>query len=236
MIGVFTHFTVLNLPAFLYRRWNTECQQYLTSINHPINPLIQPYKNTPWRTYLPLCYLPLLTLDILLFSSSFIILYHFSNDIARISALIFTWLLLATSYIDFEHHILPDEITYTVLWLGLLLSKWNIYIDSGMAIMSSVIAYVALWLAAHLFTWLRKKEGLGQGDIKLFSALAAWVGVFNLPLVLLIAALSSIIFIILRKLFWHRPVSAAAAFGPFLAFAAWITLLWGDVMGALLIR
>src|SRR5207244_1312544 len=115
------------------------------------------------------------------------------------SALFFTWLLITSSFIDFEHQILPDELTYILLWLGLVCSCWNLYTYSTSAILGAIFAYLSLFIISFLFKLIRKKDGIGQGDLKLLAAIAAWTGVIYLPLILFLASLFSVIFILLRK-------------------------------------
>jgi leader peptidase (prepilin peptidase)/N-methyltransferase len=220
------HLTVTRLPDYLHHTWTLECYAFLKKM--PSNTSKLPHKKHSWRHYLPFFSLGFLTLDIVLLTSSCIVFYHFADPTTCVSALIFTWLLITSSFIDFEHHILPDEMTYSLLWLGLFFSCWPLYINPNMAILSTLIAYCSLFSLATLFKIIRKKDGLGQGDVKLFAALAAWTGMLSLPLLLLIASLSSLIFIVTRKIICGKNCSSPAAFGPFLAFAAWLILLWGS--------
>lgn len=230
--GIFIHFTVIHLPCYLHRSWKGECIAYLQDLNYSVaakaNATPLPLLKKKLRHYLPFFSLRLLGTDIALLVSSLIIFYHFNTYLEWGSCLLFTWLLIANSTIDFEHQILPDQISYTILWLGLACSCLNIHTSPFVAISGAIIAYLFLFTVSHLFKLIRKKDGLGQGDTKLFAAIATWTGVSTLPLILLIACLCALLFILLRKLFYGEKYSMPAAFGPYLAFAGWLILLWGD--------
>ena len=231
IVGIVIHILVAQLPAILHRSWAQECIAYLQSIHQSkADDLITQevsLTHLKWWRYLPFFSARLLTLDIVLFASSLLIFYHFDGYLYWGSALLFTWILISSSFIDFEHQILPDELTYILLWLGLLCSCWNLYTYSTSAISGALAAYLSLFTISFLFKFIRKKEGIGQGDLKLFAAIAAWTGAIYLPLILFLASLSSVIFILLRKLITKKPCSDPAPFGPFLAFSGWLILLWG---------
>ncbi|MES2205055.1 MAG: A24 family peptidase [Pseudomonadota bacterium] len=226
--GILIHILVTQLPVFLQRSWEQECMTYFDGLN--ISKIQE--KKLQWWHYVPFCSMRFLTLDIILLSSALFIFYHFEGYLYWASALLFTWLLITSSFIDFEHQILPDELTYTLLWLGLICSCWHMYIYSARAIFGAIFgaifAYLSLFIISFLFKLIRKKEGIGQGDFKLFAAIGAWTGVIYLPLILFLASLSSVIFILLRKVIAKKPCSSPAPFGPFLALAGWCVLLWGS--------
>jgi leader peptidase (prepilin peptidase)/N-methyltransferase len=157
--------------------------------------------------------------------------FGFSWDTA--AALILTWALIALSVIDYDHHLLPDSITLPLLWLGLVLSLFNIFANSHDAIIGALAGYLSLWGVYWLFKLLTGKEGMGYGDFKLLAALGAWAGwAFLLPIVLLsslVGAAVGIALILLRG----RDRSIPIPYGPYLATAGWITLLWGrDILNA----
>lgn len=229
IVGTFVHLIVTRLPIFLYRSWTQECINYLKEK--------QVYKaeKIKWQSYFPFFSIRLLALDSILFVSSIFIFYHFDSYLYWITALFFTWLLIISSTIDFEHQILPDELSYSLLWAGLVCSCWGLYTNSMNAILGALLAYFSLWIISFLFKLIRKKEGLGQGDLKLFAAIATWTGILYLPLILFLAALSSIIFIFFRKIIAKKSYSDPAPFGPFLAFSGWLVLLWGSEIAHFLI-
>ena len=244
LAGVLIHGIVMYLPMALHQSWRQECMAYLQSINQPetLAPADTLFKiqlpKIKWRRLLPFSSffwkeklttrIRFLTLDIALFVSSLFLFYHFDNYAYWGSSLLFSWALITSSFIDFEHQILPDELTYILLWVGLMASCSNLYTYSTSAILGVICAYLSLFLVSLLFKLIRKKEGIGQGDLKLFAAIAAWVGVAQLPLILFVASLFSLVFILLRKIICQKECSAPASFGPFLAFSGWLVLLWGN--------
>jgi leader peptidase (prepilin peptidase)/N-methyltransferase len=149
-------------------------------------------------------------------------------------ALCFTWALIALAAIDFDHQLLPDDITLPLLWLGLLISLFapgtlsqSFPTDPASSIIGAASGYLSLWLVFQAFRLLTGKEGMGYGDFKLFAAFGAWFGWQMLLLIILIAALTGalvgIALIALRRHGRGVPIP----FGPYLAAAGWIALLWG---------
>ena len=150
------------------------------------------------------------------------------------AALVLTWSLIALAVIDYDHQILPDAITLPLLWLGLLLSiVWHpelqptLPVDPVSAIIGAAAGYLILWLVYWVFKLITGREGMGYGDFKLLAAFGAWMGWQMLPLVILLSALSGavigIALIVLRRRERGRPMP----FGPFLAVAGWIAMMWG---------
>lgn len=151
---------------------------------------------------------------------------HFGITLPTVFALFFIWALIALVWIDLEHLILPDHITLTLLWLGLLINLNNLFTDINSAVVGASAGYVFLGSIAWIFKKLTKKTGMGQGDFKLFAAFGAWFGWQLLPHILLIAAVTgtivSMILIFLKK----QQRNKAIPFGPYLALAGWCVLLW----------
>ena len=150
------------------------------------------------------------------------------------AVLVFTWALIALTVIDFDHTILPDVITLPLLWLGLLASLgWQQGIaapaptDPRSAILGAVAGYMALWLVYWAFKLVTGKEGMGYGDFKLFAALGAWMGWQMLPLVLLLSAFTGAVVGIALIGVRGRDRNVPIPFGPYLAAAGWIALMWG---------
>jgi leader peptidase (prepilin peptidase)/N-methyltransferase len=149
-------------------------------------------------------------------------------------AAVVTWFLIALAGIDLDHQLLPDSLTGPLLWLGLLasLSGWgagghSLPVDPVSAIAGAAIGYAALWAVYHAFRLLTGKEGMGYGDFKLLAALGAWLGWrMLLPMVLFAAAVGAIVGIALILARRHRRGNPIP-FGPFLAAAGWLALMWG---------
>lgn len=150
------------------------------------------------------------------------------------AALLLTWALIALSGIDIDHQLLPDNITLPLMWLGLLLSlaptisAIGLPVDARSSIIGAVVGYLSLWSVYHLFKLATGKEGMGYGDFKLLAALGAWLGwQMLLPIILLSALTGAVVGIALIAL-RGRDRNIPIPFGPYLAMAGWIALMWGD--------
>jgi leader peptidase (prepilin peptidase) / N-methyltransferase len=150
------------------------------------------------------------------------------------AAMLLTWFLIALTFIDIDHQLLPDSLTLPLLWLGLFLSLWSslggavaVPVDTRSSLIGAMAGYVSLWSVYHLFRLLTGKDGMGYGDFKLFAALGAWLGWQMLLPTILIAALTGAVvglgLIALRR----QDRSAPIPFGPFLASAGWLMLMFG---------
>lgn len=159
---------------------------------------------------------------------SCIVAVHFGFTWPCLFALIFTWSLIAASIIDFDHHLLPDNITMPLLWLGLILALYDVFISIEHALLGAIFGYLALWAVFWGFKFLTGKEGMGYGDFKLLAALGAWCGLMQLPLIVLVSSLLGAIVGISMIVFRGHQRSKPIPFGPYLAFAGWISLLFGD--------
>src|SRR5690606_1705825 len=139
-----------------------------------------------------------------------------------------TWGLLAMSLIDADHQLLPDSLVLPLLWLGLLVNQQALFATPSDALWGAVIGYLSLWSVFWAFKLLTGKEGMGYGDFKLLAMLGAWGGWQILPLTIL---LSSVVGAVLGLILLKRQgadTSKPIPFGPYLAVAGWIALLWGE--------
>jgi leader peptidase (prepilin peptidase) / N-methyltransferase len=160
--------------------------------------------------------------------------YVFGPTWQTFAALGFTWTLLALTLIDLDHKLLPDSMTLPLLWAGLLV---NLAPLRGVplfaptlqsAVIGAIAGYLALWSVYQLFKLATGKEGMGYGDFKLLAAIGAWVGWQLLPLVILLSAVVGSVVGIAMIVFGGRSSQTAIPFGPYLAAAGWIALLWGE--------
>jgi leader peptidase (prepilin peptidase)/N-methyltransferase len=154
-----------------------------------------------------------------------------------LAALLLTWSLVALTAIDFDHQILPDVITLPLLWLGLLASvayaagmKPPLPVDMRSAIIGAAAGYLSLWSVYWAFKLLTGKEGMGYGDFKLFGALGAWMGWQMLPLIILLSAFTGALVGILLIVARGRDRNIPIPFGPYLAAAGWIAMMWGPAI------
>lgn len=158
---------------------------------------------------------------------SLVVVWHFGLSWEALFALILTWGLLAMSVIDIRLQLLPDVLILPLIWLGLMLNLDSMFTDIGSSVYGAVAGYVSLWLVFHLFLLLTGKEGMGYGDFKLFALFGAWLGWQLLPQILLISSLVGAVTGLGMILFLGRDKSIPIPFGPYLAVAGWIALLWG---------
>ncbi len=159
---------------------------------------------------------------------SAIVAWHFGFGWDAGAALLLTWALIALSFIDFDHQLLPDSITLPFLWVGLTLSLFTIYVDSFNSIIGALTGYLSLWMVYMLFKVLTGKEGMGHGDFKLLAMLGTWLGWKSLLTVVLLSSLVGAVVGISLVLLRGRDKNIPIPFGPYLAAAGWITLLWGN--------
>ena len=147
-------------------------------------------------------------------------------------ALVLTWMLVAMTCIDIDHQVLPDSLTIPLMWLGLLASLAHspaalLPVSTESSVIGAAAGYLSLWLVYQLFKLATGKEGMGYGDFKLLAALGAWLGWKMLPLVILLSAVTGAVFGILMIVLRGRDRQVPIPFGPYLAAAGWIALMWG---------
>jgi leader peptidase (prepilin peptidase)/N-methyltransferase len=171
---------------------------------------------------------PLVELTTGLFSLA--VAWHFGFSPEAAAALPLTWALIALSLIDFDKKLLPDNIVLPFLWLGLLLNIGGFFTDLHSAVLGAAAGYLALWSLFHLFRLLTGKEGMGYGDFKLLALFGAWLGWQHLFQIVLLSSLVGAVVGILLILFRRHDRTIPIPFGPYLAAAGWISLLWGDAI------
>jgi len=256
VIGSFLNVVIHRLPIMLKENWAQQCRELREqgqadgTGDQPFN-LMRPashcpacghririIENIPVASYLFLrgrcasCQTrispryPLIELTTAMLSA--ITAVHFGFTLQAAAALAFTWTLIPLCMIDFDEQLLPDSITFPLLWAGLTLSLAGIFIDSQTSITGALAGYLSLWLVYHLFKLATGKEGMGYGDFKLLAAIGAWIGWQVLPVVILFSSVVGAITGILLIALKGRERSQPIPFGPFLASAGWLTLLWGQ--------
>jgi len=159
---------------------------------------------------------------------SAVVAWHFGFGWQAATALLLTWSLIALSMIDFDHQLLPDSITLPVLWLGLLLSLFPVFVDMRSSLIGAIAGYMSLWIIYQVFKLLTGKEGMGFGDFKLLALLGAWMGWQALPMIVLLSSAVGAILGGALIAIRGRDSQIPMPFGPFLAIAGWIALLWGE--------
>jgi leader peptidase (prepilin peptidase)/N-methyltransferase len=161
--------------------------------------------------------------------------WHFGFGAAAACAIGVTWALIALTGIDIDHQLLPDSITLPLLWAGLLAAvvighsdAVSLPVSPRDAITGAAAGYLSLWLVFHAFRLITGKEGMGYGDFKLFGALGAWLGWKLLPLIILLSAATGAVLGIAMIAFRGRDRAAPMPFGPYLAAAGWLAMMYGE--------
>jgi leader peptidase (prepilin peptidase)/N-methyltransferase len=154
--------------------------------------------------------------------------YVFGPSWQTVAALGFAWSLLALTLIDLDHKLLPDSLTLPLLWAGLLVNVPGTFAPLSASVLGAAAGYLTLWSIYVLFKLVTGKEGMGHGDFKLLAAIGAWVGWQLLPVVILLSAVVGSVVGLALIAFGGRSSQATIPFGPYLAAAGFIALLWGE--------
>ena len=144
--------------------------------------------------------------------------------------IIVTWFLVAMTMIDFDHQLLPDSLTLPLMWIGLLVALIPVFTDLQSAVIGAAAGYMVLWLVYQLFKLITGKEGMGYGDFKLLAAIGALLGWQALPVVILLSSLVGAVVGVAMIAITGRDKNIPIPFGPYLAAAGWIAMLWGDAL------
>lgn len=158
--------------------------------------------------------------------------WHFGPGWTAAGAILFLWILLALTFIDFDTQLLPDSLTLPLIWIGLLFNLDGHLVDIKSAVIGAVAGYLALWSVYWLFKLATGKEGMGYGDFKLLSAIGAWLGWQQLPLTILLSSVVGAVIGISLIVVARRGREVPIPFGPYLAIAGMIALFWGKSLTA----
>ena len=256
LIGSFLNVVIYRLPVMMEHSWQRECAELQGS--EIAAPGAEPFNLVTPRSRCPACghaitaveNIPLLSflvlrgkcracaapisprypaIELVTGVMTAFVAWHFGFGWAAAGAMLLTWALISLTVIDYDHQLLPDQITLPCLWVGLLLSSFHLYtVNPVDNIIGAVAGYLSLWSIYQLFRLVTGKEGMGYGDFKLLALLGAWLGWQALPVVILMSSLVGAVVGVGLIAFRGRDRSHAIPFGPYLAAAGWITLLWGD--------
>ncbi|MFC4729353.1 prepilin peptidase [Coralloluteibacterium thermophilus] len=255
LVGSFLNVVILRLPPRLEWQWRRDCREMLElpAVDEPQPPDLVFRRSHDPATGAPLAWwenIPLLSWALLRGRSRHsgerislqypavelltgvlfaVCVWQFGATVQGLAALVFTALLVAMSGIDLRTTLLPDQLTYPLLWLGLLAAAFGVYgVTPTQAILGATIGYLALWSVYWGFKLLTGKEGMGYGDFKLLAALGAWCGAIGiLPIVLLSAVAGAVIgsaWLAIKG----RDRATPIPFGPYLAIAGWVQFVFGD--------
>ncbi|WP_158771008.1 A24 family peptidase [Paraglaciecola sp. L1A13] len=259
MIGSFLNVVIYRLPVMMERSWEADFQAHFNpdeqiTQTSPFN-LVKPdstcpkcqhkiraWENIPVISWLLLrgkcsqCHnrisirYPLV--ELFTAFCSVWIAWHYGYSTSALAGIFLTWLLIALIFIDIDTMLLPDQLTLPLLWMGLLFSVVNPSVTSADSIIGASAGYLSLWSVYWVFKLLTGKEGMGYGDFKLLAALGAWIGWQYLPIVILLSSLVGAIIGICILTLQGKDKGQAIPFGPYLAIAGWLTLLYGDWIAA----
>ena len=258
MIGSFLNVVIHRVPLMMEREWRSQCAELLEQTPEPTptfnlwtprsrcpvcEHMIGPKENIPILSYVlqkgrcSHCQTPISLqyplVEALSAILSVIVAWRFGFGWPAAAALLLTWALLALSVIDFREQLLPDSITLPFLWLGLILALFTVFTDLRSSVIGAMAGYLSLWSVYHLFRLLTGKEGMGYGDFKLLALLGAWQGWQYLIAIVIVASVVGAVIGLFLILARGRDRNIPIPFGPFLAAAGWITLLWGDLINHL---
>ncbi|MCW8334541.1 prepilin peptidase [Vibrio paucivorans] len=256
IIGSFLNVVIHRLPIIMEREWRKECSESFPE--YKISPPEGEYTLSLPRSTCPKCKTQLRLIDnipvlswlmlkgkchqcsqpisaryplveLLAASMSFIVAFHFGFSYFSVALLFFTFILIAATFIDLDTMLLPDQLTLPLVWFGIALSLFGV---SPVSLQDSVIGamagYLCLWSVYWLFKLLTGKEGMGYGDFKLLAALGAWLGWQHLPLIILLSSLVGLCFGLIQLRLQKKGIDKAFPFGPYLAIAGWISLIFGE--------
>ena len=261
-VGSFLNVVILRLPRMIETTWRAQCHELLETA--PANtPEAQPFNLLRPGSSCPHCQrrlsaaenIPILSyillqgrcrgcnnriglryplLELLCAALTLLVAYRFGPSAEMIFAGLLSWALISLSFIDIDHQLLPDNITLPCLWLGLLCNYFGLFTDLHSSLLGAAAGYVIFWLVMQVFRLITGRDGLGAGDLKLLAMLGAWTGWQALPAIIFVSSLLGSLVGLYQILFRQRPGSAPIAFGPYLAFAGWLSLVTGlDIFACL---
>lgn len=161
---------------------------------------------------------------------SLVVAWQFGPTPQALLGIVATWFLVSMTMIDFDHQLLPDTLTLPLMWIGLLAALMPVFADLQSSVIGAAAGYMVLWSVYQLFKLVTGKEGMGYGDFKLLAALGAILGWQALPMIILLSSLVGAILGIAMISMTGRDKNIPMPFGPFLATAGWIAMLWGETM------
>lgn len=256
IVGSFLNVVIFRFPKIMQNEWRHECCEFLEienkqtaekiSLSTPASTCpkckhkIRAWENIPVISYLFLkgkcsqcgtsisARYPLIELcsGIL----SVVIAITFGVHILTALALVFTWMLLALTFIDYDEQLLPDDITLPLSWLGILVNSFGLITDLQSSVYGAVFGYLSLWSVYIVFKLITGKEGMGHGDFKLLAALGAWFGWQSLTIIIILSSVAGCLYGLIVFLFFRNQSGKPFPFGPFLAVAGWIYLISGDTI------
>ncbi|MCG8325495.1 MAG: A24 family peptidase [Thiotrichales bacterium] len=255
--GSFLNVVIYRLPEIMFADWREQCCELLEQENSKpqetrvslCNPRsscphcghkIKPWENIPVLSYLLLkgrcascsekisIRYPLV--EIIAAVCAVIAAWKFGVSLQAVLAMLLSFALICLTMIDFDHQLLPDDITLPFLWLGITANLFGMFTDIHSSLLGVIFGYLAFWSVHQLFRITTGKEGMGHGDFKLLAMLGAWLGWQQLPLIIILSSLVGAIVGISLILFAKHERSTPIPFGPYIAVAGWLALIWGPYL------
>ncbi len=261
VIGSFLTVVITRYPKMLQHEWKQECHDFLELPSEDTSQpptLIKPrsrcsqcktpikwYQNIPLISFIFLrgkcahCHKKISWLypgiEALTAILSIVILFYFGISWRMLAALLLTYSLVVLFFIDLEHQLLPDPITLTLLWIGLMLNSFNCFVPLQQAVWGAVVGYGVLWLFSSIFKYVRKKQGMGHGDFKMLAMLGAWFGIAMILNIMLCSIILGTLISLALMSFKKLNKENTFAFGPFIAISAFASMIWGPFLIKLII-
>lgn len=251
-VGSFLNVVIHRLPKMMEAMWRAECAelegreppvQERFDLMHPRSRCpscgtpITALQNIPVVSWLVLrgkcatCKAPISAryplVEVLAGALAVVVALRFGYSAALAASLVYVWALVALAFIDFDTQLLPDDITLPLLWLGLLVNSFGVFVDLRSAVFGAAGGYLILWTVYWGFRLIAKKEGMGFGDFKLLAAIGAWTGWQVLPFVILVSAGFGAVIGSIGLWLSKQGRDTRIPFGPFLAFGGVAGILWG---------
>ena len=259
VVGSFLNVVIHRVPLMMDRQWRTECQSLLCpdgetplkeeapfSLSFPpshcpkCQHTIRVWENIPVLSYVALrgrcaaCKQRISArypvVEILTAALSVVLAFEIGPSIELLAFLGLTWTLIALALIDFDTQLLPDSMTLPLVWAGLVVNALLGVVSLEDALWGAVAGYLSLWSIFWVFKLLTGKEGMGYGDFKLLAALGAWMGWQALPMIIVMSSLVGALFGITLIIVRGRDRNIPIPFGPYLATAGWLVMIWGDTI------
>jgi len=258
IVGSFLNVVIYRLPKMMEREWKQDCAETFPDLDIQIDK--DPFNLSTPRSTCPKCKqklrlvdnIPILSwlmlrgkcyqcsesislryplVELLTAIVSVAIAFYFDLSYYSVSLIFFTFALIAVTFIDLDTMLLPDQITLPLTWFGLFIALigWS-PVSLQDAVIGAIAGYLCLWSVYWLFKILTGKDGMGYGDFKLLAALGAWLGWQHLPMIVLLSSIVGLIFGVIQLRLQKKGIDKQFPFGPYLAIAGWISLIWGNDM------
>jgi len=253
VVGSFLNVVILRMPPVLEYNWKKDFAEYNESEFSEESPKgiafsrsycpqcktqLKAWHNIPVLSYLFLrgkCAFcqsaisfryPLI--EVLTALLTLLLAVKFGPSIQFLAVCMMLWMLVVITMVDYDTYLIPDQLSLSLLWLGLFFSLFDFSINPSEAISGALIGYLVLWAVFHIFKFITKKEGMGYGDFKLLAAGGAWLGAEPLILVLLVSSVSGLVFAVMQMAAGKS--QKKIPFGPYLSIGIFVIYLYGDIL------